>query len=258
MQRYGPWAIVTGASSGIGRAIALDVAKRGLHVAIVARTESALAELARDIAPTGAQTRVIPADLATRDGRERVVTQTADLDAGLFVAAAGFGTSGTFVDANLGAELDMLHVNCDAVVEHALTFARRFTKRGRGGIVLFGSLVGYQGCPYSATYAATKAFVQTFAEGLHVELKTAGVDVLSSAPGPVRSGFEARAGMRMQQALTPEEVASGTLDALGRRATVAPGMLSKLLTWSLAPLSRMARTRVMGRIMGQMTAHQRG
>lgn len=252
--RYGPWAVVTGASSGIGRALAERLAEAGLHVVLVARRAGALEELAAGLAARhGGTTRVIAADLGSPGGLDAVEAGTADLDVGLLVAAAGFGTSGAFLEADVGDELAMLDVNCRAVVAQSLHFGRRFTARGRGGIVLMSSLVGRQGVPRAAHYAATKAYVQTLAEGLHAELRPHGVDVLASAPGPVHSGFGARAGMRMGVALTAADVAGPTLAALGRRTTVAPGLLSKVLTWSLAPLPRSARVRVMGVIMRGMT-----
>ncbi len=99
--------------------------------------------------------------------------------------------------------------------------------------------------------------MQTLAEGLSVELRPLGVAVLAAAPGPTRSGFAARADMRMGRALSPAVVARGTLSALGRRPTVAPGLLSRVLKGSLAPLPRRARVRIMGTVMAQMTEHQR-
>ncbi len=125
-------------------------------------------------------------------------------------------------------------------------------RQGRGGIVLFGSLLGFHGAPFSATYAATKGFVQSFAEGLRAELKPLGVSVLSVAPGPVGTGFASRAGMQMAQSATPETVARGALAALGRLGTVRPGFLAKFLGWSLAMLPRPGRVRVMGLIMKSM------
>lgn len=101
----------------------------------------------------------------------------------------------------------------------------------------------------------TKAYVQTFAEALHVELAPKGVDVLSSAPGPVESGFAARADMKMGAAEKPETVARATVNALGKKMTVTPGALSKLLTWSLMGAPRGLRVRIMGKIMGGMTKH---
>ena len=100
--------------------------------------------------------------------------------------------------------------------------------------------------------------MQSLAEGLRVELAPLGVDVVASAPGPVRSGFAARAGMKIGATLAPAEVAAATLGALGRRGTVAPGVLSKALSWSLAPLPRPARVRAMGRVMRGMAARTDG
>lgn len=253
-QRYGPWAVVTGASSGIGRALALELATRGFALVLVARREEALRTLAREIAARGAaEVRVVAADLAPDGAAERLDGATRDLDVGLLVAAAGFGTSGAFLDGSPSAEAEMLRVNCGAAMELAYRFGRRFVDRGAGGIVLLSSIVAFQGTPFAAHYAATKAYVQTLAEALQVELAPRGVDVLASAPGPVHSGFAERAHMRLGRALLPAEVARGTLAALGRRSTVLPGLLSKVLIWSLAPLPRRVRVRIMGRVMRGMT-----
>jgi uncharacterized protein len=255
--QYGPWAVVTGASSGIGREIALRLAASGLNLILVARRQGLLEEVASDLSGrNGIQTRVIAADLATKAGMEAVIAGSRDLDVGLLVAAAGFGTSGLFLDSDLTQEIEMLDVNCRALLSQSLHFGRRFAERGRGGLILLASLVGFQGTPFSANYAATKAYVQSLAEALHVELALRGVDVLASAPGPVQSGFAARAGMRIGAAVKPAEVAQATLDALGCKTTVIPGLLSKILTYSLIPLPRSSRVRMMGRVMRGMTKHR--
>ena len=256
--RYGPWAVVTGASSGIGRAFAEHLGRAGLNVVLVARRQAEIDALARELDSVyGVEAIAVPADLGTPAGLAAVEQATDGLDAGLLVAAAGFGTSGRFAEADLEGELAMLDVNCRATLVAAHHFAGRFAARGRGGIVLFGSIVGFQGTPYAAHYAATKAYVQTLAEGLRVELAPRGVDVVSSAPGPVHTGFADRADMKMGQALRPEDVVAPTLRALGRRATAYPGLLTKVLSGSLAPLPRWARTRIMQQVMGGMTGHQR-
>lgn len=118
------------------------------------------------------------------------------------------------------------------------------------------SLVAFQGVPRAANYAATKAYVQSLAEGLLVELAPLGVDVMSSAPGPVFSGFAKRTHMNMSIGLTPKSVAWATLNALGRRGTVRPGWLSILLEASLAFLPRWGRVRMMGVVMDGMTKHR--
>lgn len=257
-QRYGPWALVTGASEGIGRAFAEQLAARGLHVVLVARRRALLEALAAELgARHGVQCRVIASDLAAPGAVQRLAEATAGLDIGLAVAAAGFGTSGPLAESSLAHETEMLEVNCTAVLGLSWHMARRMSVRGHGGIVLLSSVVAFQGVPRAAHYAATKAYVQTLAEGLRVELGPLGVDVIASAPGPVRSGFEARADLKMAQALPPATVATQTLEALGKRGIVRPGWLSKLLGWSLATAPRPLRVQIMKQVMGGMTAHQR-
>ncbi len=252
--KYGPWAVVTGASSGIGRETAVLLAEAGLNLVLVARSQAALDQLAQELkAKHAVEVRVLPLDLAAESAVAAVESGTADVDVGLLVAAAGFGTSGPFLGTQDDAEYDMLAVNCRAVVGLTRVFGRRCVARNRGGVVLFGSIVGFQGVPNAAHYAATKGYVQSLGEALAVEWKPLGIDVLVSAPGPTHSGFAGRAGMTMGAALSSAEVARGTLRALGRRTTALPGLLTKVLTWSLATAPRWLRVRIMGGIMTAMT-----
>jgi uncharacterized protein len=258
LTRYGPWAVVTGASSGIGQAIALKLAELRLNLVLVARNRGRLEEMATDLtARYGIEVHVVDLDLGLETSVERLDTATRDLDVGLLVAAAGFGTSGAFLEADLEQELEMLNVNCRALLGLSWYFGQRLAKRGGGGLLLMSSIVGFQGMPFAAHYAATKAYVQALAEGLAVELAPLGIDVLAAAPGPTHSGFASRAGMKMGAGLQPQEIAEPILAALGRRSTVLPGLLSKLLTYSLMPLPRWARVRIMGGVMKSMTKHRR-
>jgi uncharacterized protein len=257
--KYGPWAVVTGSSDGIGRAVAGCLAEAGLNLILVARRSDALEALAADLEREHhVQTKVIAVDLGRQGAVGEIVAAAADIEVGLLAAIAGFGTSGRFIDGPLDRELDMIDVNCRAVVELSHHFARRFAHQRRGGLILMSSLLAFQGVPRAANYAATKAFIQTLAEGLRLELSPFGVDVVASAPGPVRSGFEARADMRLGAAANPATVARQTLGALGRRTTIRPGFLSKFLEASLLPLPRGARSRIMAIVMGGMTRHQDG
>jgi short-subunit dehydrogenase len=201
----------------------------------------------------GVHVETFPIDLSARTAPVRLLEATSRQDIGLLVAAAGFGTSGAFAQNSIDTELEMIDVNCRAVVELCHGVAQRMVERGRGGIVLFGSLVGWQGTPSAATYAATKAFIQCFAEGIGDELAHLGVDVLSCAPGPVDSGFAARANMAMNASDSPSQIARESLKVLGRRRTVVPGRIGKALTWSLALLPRQSRVTIMGRIMRGMS-----
>jgi hypothetical protein len=255
-ESYGPWAVVTGASSGIGEAFAKELAGRGLNILLVARTKSKLDETAGQLqAKYGVQTGVIVADLGEKAGVEAVLERIKKHDIGFYVGAAGFGTSGPFVDLSVSEEMEMIQVNCSAAVEITHSVANQMRSRGRGGIVLFASLVGWQGVPLSATYSATKAFIQSFAEAIRVELKPSKIDVLSVAPGPVLSGFDTRANMKIERGVTPEQVASESLRALGKKTTVVPGSLSKILTYSLFTAPRSLRVQIMRPIMAGLSNH---
>jgi hypothetical protein len=248
--------VITGASDGIGRAMARQLAGAGLDLVLVARRGHILDEIAAGMAAEhGIDTRVVVADLASEGGARSVVHATSDLDVGLLAACAGFGTSGPFLAGGVDREVEMLEVNCRSTLVLAHHFGGRFAERGRGGLVLMSSIVAFQGVRHAAHYAATKAYVQSLAEGLHLELAPSGVDVIASAPGPVASGFAARADMQLGPALQPETVALGTLRALGRRSTVRPGWLSKVLDGALT-LPRWARVRIMAIVMDGMTRHQ--
>lgn len=255
--RYGEWAVVTGASSGIGRELAERLAEAELNVVLVARRAEMLETLAKELtAQYGVKTLVVAADMATEAGVASVISATQPLPVGLLVASAGYGTSGRFLDANLADEINMLRVNCESLFALTHHFGRIFAQKGRGGIILMSSMVGFQGVPFAAHYAATKAYVQSLAEALYVELKPQGVDVLAAAPGPVASGFGQRADMRMSAALTPAQVGVPILRALGRKSTVLPGFLTKFLVGSLRMLPRWGKVRVMRLVMEGMTKHQ--
>jgi len=258
VDRYGPWAVVTGASNGIGEAFAQELAAHGFNLVLVARQESVLRQLAQGLQTAHAvQCRVLVADLSAPESFRLVEEGTQDLDVGLLVASAGYGTSGPLIDSSLDVETGMVMVNCVALLTVTWHYARRFAARGRGGIVLMSSLLAFHGVPGAANYAATKAYVQTLAEGLRVELAPRGVDVIASAPGPIRTGFAQRARLHMPQAMPPAVVPRDTLAALGRKATVRPGWLSKLLGWSLALLPRGGRVLIIEQVMKGMTAHHR-
>lgn len=253
LERYGQWAVITGASNGIGRAVAEHVAAHGLNVALAARSEARLHALAGKLEHSyGVKTRVVTVDLSQISQVTTLLSAIDDLDVGLAVLAAGFGTTGPLTDISPADELEMVAVNVAAVARLAQAFATRMAAQRRGAIVLFGSILGWQGVPGHANYAATKAYVQSLAEGLHRELKPRGVDVLSVAPGPVHTGFAARAGLTMTSAAAPEAVAQAMWSALGRRVTVVPGAQAKFLTASLKMLPRRIRSIILGRVMASM------
>ncbi len=258
LEKYGPWAVVTGASEGIGAAFAMQLASKGLNLVLVARRADRLEAMSTELAKRfRIEVRIQPADLANKSSALGLFNNTEDLDVGLLIAAAGFGTSGRILLSDESVEADLVEVNCAAVLQQCLRYGRRMAAKRHGGIVLFSSVVAFQGAPYSANYAASKAYIQALAEGLGHELKADGVDVLSVAPGPIASGFGARANMNLGKTMTPEVVARVSIAALGKQRTVRPGWLSKLLGWGLSTAPRFLRVQIMGSIMANMTKHQR-
>jgi uncharacterized protein len=257
-EKYGEWAIVTGASSGIGLELATQLAHAGFNLIIHGRNLEKLKEVEMQLSEnSNIAIKLVAADVSEQEGVEKIIQISQGVNIGLLIVSAGYGTSGNFIESSLHTEINMLKVNCEALLSLTHFFSQQFVSQKRGGIVLMSSMVAFQGVPYSASYAATKAYVQTLAEGLAIELKPFGVDVLAAAPGPVKSGFSQRANMQMSMSLKPSEVGVPILKALGRKTTVLPGFLTKVLVYSLRTLPRWAKVKVMEKVMGGMTAHQR-
>ncbi|MEM7484781.1 MAG: SDR family NAD(P)-dependent oxidoreductase [Bacteroidota bacterium] len=258
LNTYGPWSLITGASSGIGEALAKKVAEAGLNVVLSGRNEEALQALSNHLENDfRIITEVVVADISTTTGIYKLIEELEDLPIGLFIASAGFGTSGVFIRSNLEAEIQMLQVNSLALMMLTHYFGRKFAQQKRGGIILMSSIVGFQGVPNAANYSATKAYVQSLGEALYHELKPYNVDVLAAAPGPVNSGFATIANMHMGSALKPEEIAVPILKALGKRSTIFPGALTKILILGLRTVPRWGKIKIMEMVMGNMTKHQK-
>jgi short-subunit dehydrogenase len=241
--RYGPWALVVGASDGLGAAFAGELASRGVNVVLAARRGKLLDEVARQLRTAhGIETRVATADVAAPDGVSRIVSAIDGLNIGLLVCNPASGPIGPFL-AMTPDQLDAtLEVNCRSAARLAHTIGPQLVTRGRGGIVLLGSVASMQGTALVAQYAATKAYLRVLAEGLWEELKPAGVDVLACCPGLVRTPtFEAGAPSKSRLTpapMTPAAVARQTFDALGRQPVLFAGLANRLGVVALKFLPR--------------------
>jgi hypothetical protein len=254
MNAYGTYALVTGASEGIGRSFAIELAKRGLNVLLVARRTEVLNLLSQELElKYGVLCPVLAADLSSESDLDRVLQYAQQLDIGLVVCNAGYGTAGNFLGNDLNIEMNMLQVNCMAVTRMVHVLGRQLQGRGKGGIILMSSIVATQGTPRSANYAASKAYIQTLGEALQEEWKGSGIDLLIVAPGPVDTGFAERSKMQMGQATTPDIVAVESIEALGKKQLIHPGWLAKLMSLGLSTAPRFFRVKIMGFIMGGMT-----
>lgn len=254
--KYGDWAIVTGASSGIGLELAKQLADAGFNLIINSRNEERLHKAEQSLKKAGTLIKSVVADLSANEGVTEIIRASTGLTIGLLINNAGFGTSGLFVDSSLHAEINMLRLNCESVLALTHYFSRHFKEQGRGGIVFLSSLVAFQGVPYAANYAASKAFVQSFAEALAVEMEPFNVDIVAAAPGPVESGFGHRADMQITNSISPEKIGAPILKALGRQTNVVPGLLSKVLVYSLKTVPRFLKIKIMGQVMNGFTKHQ--
>ena len=188
VERFGPWALVTGASSGIGEAFARRLAEVGMNLVLVARREDRLRKLAEDLqSQHSVSTRVVPVDLSQDNFLSVIEQATADVSVGLLVNNAGIATTGKFLDNDLGSELALLHVNSRAPLILTHCFGRSMRQRGRGGIIFVASTVAFAGVPAMSNYAGSKAQALVLAEGLAKELRNDGISVLALCPGPTRT-----------------------------------------------------------------------
>jgi len=251
-ERYGPWAVVAGASEGLGRAFSNELAKRGLNLLLVARKDAVLQQTAAELrAAHGVDVEVLAVDLGLVDSVERIAAATGEREVGFVVANAAFVPIGQFAGIE-PADLDQaIAVNCRGTLQLARRFLPPMAARGRGGMVVMASMAGLQGTPMLATYAATKAFDLVLAEGLWQEFGAHGVDVIGSAAGAIADPNLARVkSKKAPGTMTPEAVVLETLAALGTGPRVVPGRTNKFAS---VLMSRLLPRRTAVRIMARTT-----
>ncbi len=225
------WAIVTGASSGIGTAFAQQLSALGYDLVLVARRADRLQELANALPCT---CKIMPLDLSTLAGCRALCHSTAQMDVALLINNAGFGLCGNFADLPLDRELEMISTNITAV--HFLTkvFTARFVLRKGGHILNVASSAGFMAGPCMATYYATKNYVLRLSQALHEEMRRAGtgVQVCALCPGPVDTEFNAVAGVHFAlHGVTAERVvADGLRGLFAGKAVVVPTLQMQMLT----------------------------
>ena len=244
LREYGEWALVTGASAGIGVEFARHLASQRVNVALVARRAERLRTIAAELTERhGVLTRVVPRDLARDDAAERIAEQVHDLPIGILVNNAGFSAAGRFDRVPREKILGMIHVNCVAVAALTHAFLPAMRTRGRGAVIIVSSAAAYQPLGLAATYAATKAFDLMFGEALWAENRDSGVDVLVLSPGPVDTEFQAVAGETAHPGASAASVVQVAFGALGRKPSVVAGTFNKVRAWGVrfAPRAQTAR-----------------
>jgi hypothetical protein len=247
-------ALVTGASSGIGEALARRLARDGRHLVLVARRADRLEALAREVTEQhGVKAHVIPADLVQPGAGRTLLDEVArrGLTVDWLINNAGFGTLGRFDTLPVERELEEIRLNVETLVELTGRCLPGMVARKRGAVMNIASVGGFAPSAYMATYSATKAFVLSFSEALAVEMRGTGVQVLCVCPGFTRTEFQARAAVDVSTVpsfawMSSEEVADQAVAAVGRRAVLVNGLLNSLMTSTIRFVPRGALARMVG------------
>ncbi|MFN2376177.1 MAG: SDR family NAD(P)-dependent oxidoreductase [Candidatus Binatia bacterium] len=239
-KRYGQWAVVTGATAGIGLEFARALASRGVSCVLAARRADRLEAVAEELKTShGIEVRVVPIDLASEEGPEQLADAVEDLEVGMLFSNAGVGYAGRFEKQELPRLKQMVALNCTANVSLISRMLPGMLARRRGAIVITGSVAGRQPVPFHGLYAATKGFELLLGEALWAEVCDRGIDVLVVQPGPVATEFEHVAGeVRQNPAAdeSPQSVVETALDALGKQPSVVTGWFN----WVRANVNRVA------------------
>jgi len=233
-ERYGPAALVTGASSGIGAEFARALAAQGFDLVLVARRREILLDMAGKLSGFhGIQVHALGQDL-TEPGAARSILQATDLlgvEVGLLINNAGLGIYGEFGSGELERELALVDLNCRAAVELTWRFLPGMKERRRGGIIFLSSILAHAPAAYLATYSASKAFNELMGQVLHSELRPSGIDVLSLIPGSTTTPFHDASGLGKPDVpqRNPRQVVETALGNLGRRSRVVDGVLNSMM-----------------------------
>ena len=252
------WAVVTGASSGLGAIFADQLAQRGLSLVLTGRDEARLSTVAQRVGQTAPDVDVerVVGDLGTDAGIDALVARLDGRAIEVLVNNAGFGTYGPFSEIDAGREHDLLAVNVDALVRLTHAVLPGMLARGRGGILNVASTIAFQPGPYQATYGASKAFVLSLSQALWAETRGSGVTVTALCPGPTRTGFVDALGSDVshtavyRRLAAPEPVVAAGLRALDRgHAVVVPGWRNRVTSTGGRLMSGWLSALVSGRML---------
>src|SRR5882757_2109086 len=250
----GKWALVTGANAGIGVALARELAAGGTNLVLTARRKDRLEKLAQELSSAHKiGVEIFAADLAQPDSPQQIFayTQAKKISVDLLINNAGFGAYGAFATVETQRLLDMVQVNCGAVVHLTRLYLPQMLKQRRGDVLILASTASFQAVPYISTYAATKAFDLLFAEGLAEEVKPYGVRVCALCPGSTESEFHAVSGQEkfQRRVETAEKVAHTGLKALAAGKSY---VISGLGNYLGAHGERLVPRRFVTRMAGKM------
>ncbi len=247
------WAVITGASSGLGAIFADQLARRGMSLLLAGRDEARLSAVAQWVDP---HAELVVGDLGTRAGVDALVARLDGREVDVLVNNAGFGTYGPFAELDAAREHELVAVNVDALVRLTHAVLPGMLDRGRGGVLNVASTIAFQPGPYQATYGASKAFVLSLSQALWAETRGSGVTVTALCPGPTRTGFVDALGSDVshtaiyRRLAAPEPVVAAGLRALDRgRAVVVPGWRYRVMATGARLMPGSVSSLVSGRML---------
>ncbi len=249
-QKYGPWALVTGASAGIGMEFAHQLAQLGMNLVLVARRADKLNDLATELRNKyRVDVKVVAADLSREDFLPTLKDATKGVEIGLLVNNAGFGNTGEFIDNTLEDELKLLYLNCRTPLMLAHEYGKAMRDRKRGGIIFLGSVLSFVSVPVWANYAASKGYDLMLAEGLAEEMKKYNVDVMTLCPGMTRTEFAQISKINDLMAMDVAPVVKTALQKLGKTRVAVPGFMNKLNIFTTRLNPRFLNTLIFGAVV---------
>ena len=253
LEKYGPWALVTGASSGIGAEFCRQLSGYGLHIVMIARRKSAMEKIAANLVEKySVEVKTIESDLSKDDFFAKLEPEISSIDIGILINNAGFGVKGSFLSNSLERELELLNVNCRAPLELTHIIGQKMLERKKGGIFFLSSVLGYSASPYFANYAASKAYNLFMGGALWSELKAAGIDVSVLCPGSTQTEFDKVSGHKGFVTMEAEAVVRTGLRNIGKPYIVA-GVRNKLAVLLIKIFPRRITTIIMGIFMRKMS-----
>ncbi len=239
VEKYGPWAVVTGASSGIGKEFAIQLAAAGLNVVLIARREERLLALADELSGKyRILTHTVAIDLTRADAVDVIDSSCGEYDIGLLVNNAGAAHPGAFLKQSTEKRLSVIDLNVKAPVALTYRFANKMVQRKKGGIIFVSSIAAHTGSPYLASYSATKSYLLSFGTALNIELKKHNVDVTTILPGPTSTEMMDMEGVDHTKMpdmfMEPSVVAKVAIKALGNKSFVTPGIMNRIMSFMMS------------------------
>jgi short-subunit dehydrogenase len=257
--KYGAWALITGSSSGIGKAFAYRLAELGLNVFLIARRKEILESVCNDISKRfNVSAEYLAFDLTSEHILETITKVTSDKEIGILVNNAGIGSEGEFSKTQIEYDNKLIILNCIAPAVLTHHFIEPMIQRKRGAVIFLGSILSYTISPFASVYSATKSFNSVLGETLNFELKKYGIDVLSLNPGRTKS--EIKRVSKNESDLferKPEQVVETALKALGKRPYVTDGLINKFAAAMTKIVPRKIAVNIAGKYVERIKKHEK-